>query len=477
MSTHVETRGKTAKSTARSSNSELHLSPEEMYSAGKTLREKCSRESHAGWKAPHGRPDPVDLVKTSDKGRLQELIPIRHGRMMMSPFTWYRGTALNMAVDLSRLPTTNIRVQCCGDAHLGNFRGIGTPERGVNFDIHDLDETLPAPWEWDLKRLAASFVIASRDNGHRDKQGVEAAEACVRSYRERMHQFSQMDTLEVWYWKLDADDLIAGIKDIETKRRAQRRIEKERARSRIEHDFPSLAHRIDGEFRIKDEPPTMYHFKRDGHIVLPSDVMVTYQRYKNSLAPSARFVLDRFEIQDIAVKVVGVGSVGTRCTVVLMMARGKDPLFLQVKEAGASVLEPFAGKSVFPNHGQRVVNGHRLMQTANDIFLGWCAGVGENRRRHFYIRQLRDIKIKPVIENFNPSFMLIFADWCGHTLARAHARSGHPALIAGYMGKSTRLDEAIGQFALAYADQIEADHAALLKAVKAGKLEAIIERS
>jgi uncharacterized protein (DUF2252 family) len=450
-----------------------HHSPDELYKMGKALRDKCPRESHATWNPPPDRPDPVALVKESDKGRLRELIPIRHGRMMMSPFTWYRGTALNMAVDLSNLPTTNIRVQCCGDAHLGNFRGIGTPERRVNFDIHDLDETLPAPWEWDLKRLAASFVVASRDNGHRDKEGVEAAETCVRSYRERMRQFSRMDVLDVWYWKLDSDDLIEGIQDAELKVAAQHRVTKESARSRIEQDFPSLAHRTGEAYRIKDAPPTMYHRSKDGRIKVPESTHAAFNRYKETLPSSTQFLLNRFELKDMALKVVGVGSVGTRCFVALLMAGEKDPLFLQVKEARPSVLEPFAGKSVFGNHGQRVVNGHRLMQSANDPFLGWAIG---HEGYHFYVRQLRDMKIKPIIENFKPSYMLNYADWCGHTLARAHARSGQPALIAGYIGKSSILDEAIGRFSLAYADQMERDHQTLVKAVKAGKLEVVIER-
>ncbi len=451
----------------------VHRSHVELLAAGKALREKCPRSSHALWKPPNDRPDPVTLIEEGDKDRLPDLVPIRHGRMLQSPFTFYRGAALNMAEDLAHLPTTGVRVQCCGDAHLGNFRGFATPERGVNFDIHDLDETLPAPWEWDLKRLAASFVVACRDNGFSKQCAEDAVLTCVRSYREHMAEFSKMNALEVWYAKLDIDELVANMKDAEAQQRVRKRLAKERARSALEHDFPALVHSTVESFLIKEHPPTIYHYKEKGHTVIPQDVQEAYGRYRETLLPSTRVLLDRFEFKDIAIKVVGVGSVGTQCWVMLLMAGEKDPLFLQVKEARRSVLEAYAGKSVFPNYGERVVNGHRLMQSASDIFLGWTMG---RHGRHFYIRQLRDVKVKPIIENFTPGFMVQFAEWCGHTLARAHARSGEPAVISGYLGKRDTFDRAIAAFSVAYADQTERDHEALAKAVRKGRLKVLVER-
>ena len=450
----------------------VHRSHAELRAAGKALREKCPRSSHATWKPPSDRPDPVALIEEGDKDRLPELIPIRHGRMLQSPFTFYRGTALNMADDLAHLPTTGVRVQCCGDAHLGNFRGFSTPERRVNFDIHDLDETLPAPWEWDLKRLATSFVVACRNNGFSKDCAEDAVLTCVRSYRKHMAEFSEMNVLEAWYAKLDADELVKNMKDAEAQRRVRQRLAKERARSALEHDFPSLVGTGES-LLIKENRPTIYHYKEHGRTIFPTEVQDAYARYRDSLLPSTRVLLDRYEFKDIAIKVVGVGSVGTRCSVLLLMAGDKDPLFLQVKEARRSVLEQYAGKSVFTNHGQRVVNGHRLMQSASDIFLGWTKGL---HGRHFYIRQLRDVKVKPIIENFTPGFMMQFAEWCGHTLARAHARSGEPAVISGYLGKSDQFDQAIAAFSVAYADQTERDHEALAKAVRKGRLKVLVER-
>ncbi len=453
----------------------VHRSRAELIAAGKALREKCPRSSHAAWKPASNRPDPVALIVETDKNRLPELMSIRHGRMLQSPFAFYRGAALNMAEDLAHLPTTGVRVQCCGDAHLVNFRGIGTPERRVNFDIHDLDETLPAPWEWDLKRLATSFVVACRDNGFNKHCAEDAVLTCVRSYREHMAEFSKMNALEVWYAKLDADELVANLEDAKARQRVRKRIDRERARSALEHDFPTLVHGRGESLLIRENPPTIFHQKEKGQTMLPSSIEAAFADYRNSLLPSTRVVLDRFELKDVAIKVVGVGSVGTRCYVMLLMAGEKDPLFLQVKEARASVLEQYAGKSVFPNHGQRVVNGHRLMQSASDIFLGWT--VGSRHGYHYYIRQLRDVKIKPIVENFTPGFMVQFAEWCGHTLARAHARSGEPAVISGYLGKSDAFDLAIAAFSVAYADQTEHDHAALEKAVRQGRLEVLIERT
>jgi uncharacterized protein (DUF2252 family) len=445
----------------------------ELIARGEALRKTCPRRSHALWQAPPDRPDPVDLVKDGDSGRIPQLIPIRHGRMIQSPFTYYRGAALAMAVDLANLPSTGARVQACGDAHLGNFRVFATPERRVIFDIHDLDETLPAPWEWDVKRLTTSFVICARNNGLSEKRAREAVLTCVRSYREHMAEFSEMRALDVWYYSLDADKLVDDIKDIELRGRAKKRLARAKGLTALEYDFPKLADDTDEVPTIRDNPPLIYHWHERGSEEFDAAVREAFARYRESLADDRRVLLDRYELTDITIKVVGVGSVGTYCAILLMTAGERDPLFLQVKQATESVLERYAGKSVYPNHGQRVVQGHRLMQSASDVFLGWTEGRFD---RHYYIRQLRDAKIKFAIETFNSVELVLFAEWCGWTLARAHARSGEPALITGYLGESDLFDKAIADFAVAYADQSEKDHEALTRAVRAGKLDAVIER-
>jgi uncharacterized protein (DUF2252 family) len=445
----------------------------ELIARGEHMRKACPRRSHGVWQPPATRFDPVQLVEDGDQGRIPELIPLRHGRMMQSPFTYYRGAALAMAVDLASLPTTGVRVQACGDAHLGNFRCFATPERRMIFDIHDLDETLPAPWEWDLKRLAASFAIASRNNGLSDKRAREAVLTCVRSYREHMAEFSEMGALELWYHSVDADKLIDSVEDDELRRRGKKRLAKAMAQSALEYDFPKLADTTSETPTIRDNPPTIYHWHEHGTDEFTENVRGIFARYRDSLPDDRRVLLDRYELKDVTIKVVGVGSVGTACAIGLLMAGERDPLFLQFKEAGPSVLEACAGKSVYANHGQRVVHGHRLMQSASDVFLGWTEGKGG---RHFYIRQLRDAKVKFAIESFGSAEMLLFAGACGWTLARAHARSGEPALITGYLGESDSFDKAIEDFSIAYADQSERDHEALVKAVRAGRLEAMIER-
>jgi len=441
---------------------------------GKSLREKYPRDGHAVWKAPKDRPDPLALMEEANKGRLPQLIPIRHGRMLRSPFTFYRGAALNMAVDLAGTPATGIRVQACGDAHLLNFGAYATPERRVIFDVVDLDETLPAPWEWDVKRLAASFVLACRDNNFSEDIARDAVLTCVRSYRERMAEYSVMRVLDVWYSSIDAEAVVATIQDGVARKRAQKRVEKARQRSVLEHEFPELTHT--GSFRpeIKDNPPLIFHPHEQGQEELNAHVQKAFASYRETLQEDRRLLLDHYKFMDIALKVVGVGSVGTHCAIILLMASEQDPLFLQVKQAGPSVLEAYAGKSLHANHGQRVVHGIRMMQSASDIFLGWTEG---QAGRHFYIRQLKDMKIKPIIEVFTPSVMVDYAQLCGWTLAHAHARSGEPVKISGYLGKSDIFDKAIADFAVAYADQSEQDHAVLMKAVRAGKLEVFVEES
>ena len=325
---------------------------------GKSLREKCPRASHAAWQPAADRPDPVSLVLKADEGRLPELLPLRHGRMVLSPFTFYRGSALAMAVDLATTPATGVRVQCGGDSHLVNFRGLGTPERQVIFAINDLDETLPAPWEWDLKRLAASFVIACRDNGLSESDAKDAVLGCVRSYREHMAEFYKMAVLDLWYYALDAEMLIATIEDPGIRRRVIKRLAKARESSTSEGIFPKLVDDSGGSPFIKDQLPAIFHWKDHAPGEVHPDVRQAFDQYRETLTPAHRMLLDRYDIKDAAFKVVGVGSVGTGCAVLLLMAGGGEPLILQVKEARASVLEAYAGKSVYPNHGQRVVNGH-----------------------------------------------------------------------------------------------------------------------
>ena len=446
----------------------------ERHAAGKKLRDACPRETHAFWKAPAGRPDPVSLVLEGDKGRLPELLPLRHGRMAVSPFTFYRGSALNMAVDLATTPATGVRVQCCGDAHLGNFRGLGTPERRVIFAINDLDETLPAPWEWDLKRLAASFVVACRNNSLSESIARDVVLSCVRSYREHMTEFSDMNPLDLWYFAIHSEMMIEAMDDPEVRKRATKRLEKERTRLVQEDLFPTFKKVADKTPVIADQPPTIFHWKGHRPGKIHPDTAEGFALYRDSLAPSTRALLDRYELKDAAMKVVGVGSVGTYCAVLLLMDGDGSPLVLQVKEARASVLEAYAGKSDFANHGQRVVNGQRLMQPVSDIFLGWTK---TRAGRHFYVRQLRDIKVKPAVETFGKAMMYLDAEWCGTTLALSHARSGDPALISGYLGKSDAFDKAVEIFSVAYADQNDKDYAALKRAISSGKIKAIIEES
>lgn len=444
----------------------------ERYELGKLIRKKCPRSSHAKWEPHVNRHDPVDLITESNKDRIPKLVPLRHGRMGRSPFTFYRGAAFNMASDLAVTPVTGINVQACGDAHLCNFGGFATPERNIIFSINDLDETLPAPWEWDVKRLAASFVVASRNNSLNDNIAGEAVLECIRSYRENMMIFSEMKTMELWHYSLGPDQLISKLKDPELKRRGLKRIEKERARSIAEEIFPQIVKKSGNEAVIKDLLPFIFHW--DGHVPgeIVKETKETFELYKTSLPPGFSHLLNRYELKDVVIKVVGVGSVGTICWVVLLMTGDGDSLFIQAKEARKSVLEAYAGKSIYPNNGQRVVYGYRLLQPFSDPFLGWTVGQGG---RHLFFRQLRDIKISIKVETFGKTEMLSYADWCGQALALSHARSGDAAMLSGYMGSSDTFDKAIAEFSIAYADQNEKDHASLIKAIKTGKIEATDE--
>jgi len=439
---------------------------------GKAMRLAVPLASHAQWQAPANRRDPIDLLVESGVGRVPELLPIRYGRMMQSPFAFYRGGAAIMAADLAALPVTGIRVQACGDCHLVNFGSFATPERRQVVGINDFDETLPAPWEWDIKRLAASFVVAGRSNGFTAGEAREAAQACARSYRERMREFAKMGVLDVWYYSIEMDAWLEKIEDETAKARAKKRFAKARERDVLDEDFPELVTFEGGAHRIRDNPPLIYHLQGEEASKVEARVREALERYRTTLAEDKRLLLERYEFKDIAMKVVGVGSVGTRCSIMLFMGGADDPLFLQVKEARASVLEPYAGQSIYPNHGQRVAMGQRLMQSSSDIFLGWT----ETVNGHFYIRQLRDMKVKPLVELFTPPVMNQYAEMTAWALAGAHARSGDAAKIAGYLGKKEDFDEALADFSESYADQNELDHQALVQAVREGRLEVYLER-
>ncbi len=436
---------------------------------GRDLRDQCPRGSHADWSPQVSRPDPVAVIEESSRGRLPELIPIRYGRMIQSPFTFFRGAPAIMAADLAHTPTTGVYVQVCGDCHLLNFGGFATPERRLVFDINDFDETLPAPWEWDLKRLVASFVIAARVNRFSAAEARTAALACVRSYRKRMAEFARMRMLDVWYARINLRYILDIIREDVARRRLEKQIKKARKFDVVYKGFPKVTDIEGGRPVILDKPPFIYHRAEDRGEQFAARMTEALDDYRASLPAERHPLIDQYRLRDIAIKVVGVGSVGTLCAVALLTASPGDHLFLQVKEARTSVLEPYAKRSTFSNRGERVVTGQRLMQSASDVFLGWTKGAGE---RHFYVRQLRDVKLKPLVELFTPSLMLQYAKLCGWTLARAHARSGKQAVISDYLGGGDRFDEALAEFAVAYADQNDRDYRAFVEAARSGRIEA-----
>jgi uncharacterized protein (DUF2252 family) len=450
-----------------------HRPAEERLTAGNSLRDKVPLAAHAAFRRDKEHIDPLAILQASDAGRLPNLVPIRYGRMLATPFTFYRGSAAVMAADLARTPATGQRVQACGDCHLLNFGGFATPERNILFDINDFDETLPAPWEWDIKRLVASFVLAARDNKLSDSDGRDAAIACARSYRKRLRAYSKMSPLDVWYARITAEDIIELAQDKAVKARIKARIDKAAAKGGSEVVFPELAGMVGGQMRIRDTPPLIYHPTQWSADEFQTLVEECIAAYRETLSDDRRELLDQYRIVDAAVKVVGIGSVGTVCYIVLMMSANNDPLFLQWKEARPSVLEPYAGKSVYAHHGQRVVMGQRLTQPASDMFVGWATGTAAGK--HAYVRQLRDAKIKPLVELMDADLLAQYGKACGWVLARAHAKSGDPLTLSGYLGKSDEFDEAMGKFAVAYADQAERDHAALKHAVRAGKVEVYLE--
>jgi len=442
---------------------------EERWAAGKALREKVPRVAHAVWEPPADRRDPVEVLKEAERGLLPELLPIRHSRMQKSLFGFFRGAAALMTADLAGTPITGLRVQACGDCHVANFGAYASPERRLVFDINDFDETLPAPWEWDVKRLAASIVIDGSELGAREREGRAAARAMVTSYRGHVREYARMDTLEVWYSSLDAGILVTAAADHKDKKRWEA-IE-DAARSRTpEQMFPKITDMKDGEPRIIDNPPLVYHSKNSrGGKEYAVDM---FHRYRQTLPDERRMILDRYRLVDVARKVVGVGSVGTRCDVILLLARTADPLFLQFKEARASVLEPYAGKSRFANQGERVVTGQRMLQAASDVFLGWTHN---DEGLQGYFRQYRDMKMKVDFAALPWSDWIEYVRVCGWALARAHARTGDPAALAGYLGKSDAFDRAIEEFAVAYAEQNERDYQEFVKAIKGGRIRASAE--
>jgi uncharacterized protein (DUF2252 family) len=447
-----------------------------LLAAGKAVRDRAPHASHGPWKRDKSKVDALAILSASDEGRLAQLIPIRYGRMLQSPFTFYRGAASVMAADLADTPATGVRVQACGDCHLMNFGGFATPERNIVFDINDFDETLPAPWEWDVKRLVASFVLAARSLGLSDSDGRDVAIACARSYRRRLREYSEMSPLEAWYARITAEDVIASApasvrKTFEA--RLRERLAKATAKGSSEMVFPQITGMVHGQVRIQDDPPLVFHLAAQSAEEFRANAEARLNLYRETLSDDRRELLDQYRLVDVAAKVVGIGSVGTFCAIFLMMSANNDPLFLQWKEARQSVLEPYAGKSAYPHHGQRVVMGQRLMQPATDMFMGWAT---DRLGRHGYVRQLRDAKLKPLVELMDTPLLTYFAKLCGWALARAHAKGGDADLrISGYLGKSDRFDEAMGEFAVAYADQSERDHAALKAAVKAGKIQVQLE--
>ena len=444
------------------------ISTAERLQAGKALRNKVPRAAHASWTPSANRRDPLEIVEESSRGRLPNLIPIRYGRMLRNPFTFLRGSAALMAYDLASTPIAGVSVQACGDCHLLNFGLFATPERNLIFDIRDLDETLRAPCEWDLKRLAASFVVAGRLNGISDRSLRDVAANCVTRTKSTCATFSEMSPLEVWYYRVSAEDLIANAPDAKAKElRAQMAA---KARARVgEHLFPKITEEVDGNHHFVEQPPVITRMSDDACREL---VQEGIEDYRASLSEDRRFVFDRYWLEDFALRVVGIGSVGTRCYVGLFFCDDKNPLLLQVKEARRSVLEPYAAKSPFENQGQRVVVGKRLMQSASDIFLGWFRG----RSGHdFYVRQLRDMKFVVPVENLTAVQLERYAGVCGWTLARAHARSGDSATITGYLGGGDNFECALGKFALAYADQTERDYAMFVEAARSGRIEAVVE--
>ncbi len=453
-----------------------HLSLLERIARGKAERADVPRGVHGEWSAPAARRDPVGLLEEQAASRVPELVPIRYGRMLVSPFTFYRGAAYLMAADLAGAQRTGLGVQLCGDAHLSNFGGFAAPDRRLVFDVNDFDETLPGPFEWDLKRLVASFAVAGRDLGFPVKDRRVVNLAVTRAYREAMRTLASMKTFDLWYSRVDAESVLAQFQSAASAKR-RKVMEKNLAKTRAKDSlraFAKLTTIVDGEPLIISDPPLIVPVEdlAEGRDIEEFARSVN-RGYRRTLQGDRKRLLERFRYVHAARKVVGVGSVGTRAWIMLMVGRDNDdPLFLQLKEAQPSVLEPFLGKSQYTSHGQRVVEGQRLMQAASDIMLGWHGVTGlDGVKRDFYFRQLWDEKGSAIIEGMKPRELTAYADICGRTLARSHARSGDAVTISAYLGNSDAMDQALADFAELYADQNELDYAALTSAVKTGRVE------
>ena len=484
-----------------------HPSIDDRKAKGLDARNRAAPSSHTKWRPAADRPDPVALLEEQNTTREQDLVPVRHGRMMASPFTFYRGAAKIMAADLKDTPVAGLETQLCGDAHLSNFGAFASPERVLLFDVNDFDETLPGPFEYDVKRMAASFAIAARNNGFSKTDTRAATMTSVRAYREAMASFALMPTMDIWYAHLDEDELRTGIRNAvagaarkektpgkagkkagkaarqeeksakTAEKRAAKTLTKAHTRDSLQA-LSKLGELVNGTYRIVSQPPIVvparelaptYGLSPDevGHAIREQ-----FRAYRATLQDDRRHLLERFEVVDLARKVVGVGSVGTRAFIVLLQGRdAADPLFLQVKEATASVLEPYVRKSRYRQHGERVVQGQRMMQAASDIYLGWTKGL--DVRRHFYWRQLRDMKGSAIVEAMAPLGLTFYARICGWTLARAHARSGDPVAMAAYLGGSDAFDNSITDFSQRYADQNERDYQQFVNAIRSGRLEAV----
>jgi uncharacterized protein (DUF2252 family) len=467
-----------------------HLSVDERQASGKAARDRTPLTSHTAWVPAKSRRDPVTLLEEQNVTREADLVPVRHGRMTVSPFTFYRGAAKIMATDLKDTPTAGVNVQLCGDAHLSNFGVFASPERTLVFDLNDFDETLPGPFEYDVKRMAASFTIAARNNGFSTVDASAATLASVTAYREAMAGFAEMRTMDVWYARLSEAELFGALNaatkslkgaDKKVAKTAQKQAQKNALKAHTRDSLQALsklAEHVDGKYRIVSQPPVVIPMRDmpaiHGYAVdeLRRMVHAQFRAYRATLQDDRRQLLERFELVDMARKVVGVGSVGTRAFILLLQGRDQqDPLFLQVKEATPSVLEDHLPKSRYKQPGERVVQGQRMMQAASDIYLGWTKGAEANR--YLYWRQLRDMKGSAVVETMTPVTLTLYARICGETLARAHARSGDPVALAAYLGTKDRFDQSITDFSERYADQNEQDYQAFCDAIRSGRLQAV----
>jgi len=447
---------------------------------GRDARAAAPRSSHADWEPAPDRPDPVQLLEQQARSRVPELVPIRHGRMLRSPFAFYRGAADVMAADLAPTPSSGIRVQLCGDAHLSNFGGFAAPDRRLVFGVNDFDETTPGPWEWDVKRLAASMAVAGRELDLPEQVRRQMTGSTVRAYRKTMRALAPMRNLDVWYARVESNDVIEQLRDRMPKKaieRAERGVGRARQKDSL-RALRRLCEQVNGRQRIVHDPPLVVPARElapdAGEDGLREAMHAVFRRYRASLRPDVRHIVQSYEFVDIARKVVGVGFVGTRAWIILLMGRdGGDPLFLQAKEAQTSALQPFVAASAFKNHGRRVVEGQRLLQPASDVMLGWTSASNlDGVERDYYVRQLWDWKLSLDIESMTPEGLELYGELCGATLARGHARSGDRVAIASYLGSSKRFDDALTAFAETYADQNERDYHALADAVESGRIEA-----